>query len=196
MDGVDYAKMNNYARYNDGMTPLYGNAALEGYRMRDPDHAEYPNADFRAAMLKDTKPYTRAGIGLSGGSSAVRYNAHFGYAGEGDIYRLGAVSDYNRLNVHTNIDASITRRLRARVSFFGGMTFRRSPKYGYGTSNDDAPATGISVTLQKNIRSTALKSIRAIVQGRIQRHCTSTVRVIYTVCHFLKKYYDAARTDR
>lgn len=111
--GVDYAKMNNYARYNDGMTPLYGNAALEGYRMRDPDHAEYPNADFRAAMLKDTKPYTRAGIGLSGGGSAVRYNAHFGYAGEGDIYRLGAVSDYNRLNVHTNIDASITRRLRA-----------------------------------------------------------------------------------
>ena len=137
VDGVDYAKMNNYARYNDGMTPLYGNAALEGYRMRDPDHAEYPNADFRAAMLKDTKPYTRAGIGLSGGGSAVRYNAHFGYAGEGDIYRLGAVSDYNRLNVHTNIDASITRRLRARVSFFGGMTFRRSPKYGYGTSNDD-----------------------------------------------------------
>ena len=52
-----------------------------GYRMRDPDHAEYPNADFRAAMLKDTKPYMRAGIGLSGGGSAVRCNAHFGYAG-------------------------------------------------------------------------------------------------------------------
>ncbi|MDE5622966.1 MAG: Plug domain-containing protein, partial [Alistipes sp.] len=137
VNGVDYAKMNNYARYNDGMTPLYDGMAIAGFRKADPDHTEYPNADFRSMMLKDTKPYTRAGLGLSGGGNAVRYNAHFGYAGEGDIYKLGATSDYNRLNVHTNIEATITPRLKARVSFFGGMTFRRSPKYGYGTSNDD-----------------------------------------------------------
>ena len=135
--GVDYAKMNNYARYNDGMTPLYDGTAIAGYRRCDPDHAEFPNADFRSMLLKDTKPYTRAGLGLSGGGKAVRYNAHFGYAGEGDIYRLGSTSDYNRLNVHTNVEAMITPMLKARVSFFGGMTFRRSPKYGYGTTNDD-----------------------------------------------------------
>ena len=55
----------------------------------------------------------------------------------GDIYRLGAVSDYNRLNVHINIDASITRRLRARVRLFRRHDFPALPKYGYGTSNDD-----------------------------------------------------------
>ena len=137
VNGVDYAKMNNYARYNDGMTPLYDGSSIAGYRLRDPDNTEYPNVDFRGAMLKDVKPYTRAGIGFSGGGNAVRYNAHIGYAREGDIYKLGATSDYNRLNVQTNIEAVITPELVARVNFFGGMTFRRSPKYGYGTLNDD-----------------------------------------------------------
>ena len=135
--GVDYAKMNNYARYSEGLAPLYGTLALDGYRRRNPDDMQYPNVDFRSLMLKDTKPYTRAGVLIDGGTKAVRYNAHIGYAGEGDIYKIGPTSDFNRLNVHTRVDATITRRLRAGVSFFGGMTFRRSPMYGRGTSNAD-----------------------------------------------------------
>ena len=137
VDGVDYAKMNNYARYSEGLAPLYGTLALDGYRKRNPDDMQYPNVDFRSLMLKDTKPYTRAGVQIDGGTKAVRYNAHIGYAGEGDIYKIGPTSDFNRLNVHTRVDATITPRLRADVSFFGGMTFRRSPMYGRGTSNTD-----------------------------------------------------------
>lgn len=135
--GVDYAKMNNYARYSEGLAPLYGTLALDGYRKGNPDDMQYPNVDFRSLMLKDTKPYTRAGVLIDGGTKAVRYNAHIGYTGEGDIYRIGPTSDFNRLNVHTRVDATITRRLRADVSFFGGMTFRRSPMYGRGTTNTD-----------------------------------------------------------
>ena len=135
--GVDYAKMNNYARYSEGLAPLYGTLALDGYRKGNPDDMQYPNVDFRSLMLKDTKPYTRAGMLIDGGTKAVRYNAHIGYAGEGDIYKIGPTSDFNRLNVHTRVDATITRRLKADVSFFGGMTFRRSPMYGRGTTNAD-----------------------------------------------------------
>jgi len=45
--GVDYAKLNNMARENDGMTSLYSAADITAYGKKDPNDLYHPNANFR-----------------------------------------------------------------------------------------------------------------------------------------------------
>ncbi len=173
---TDYAKMNNAAREADNMTPLYDDDAINGYRMRNPNSMEYPNANFRSMMFKDTKPYTRAGLDIDGGTAAVRYNAHIGYAGEGDIYKIGPTSNYNRLNVRTNIDATITKRLKVNVNFFGGMTFRALPKYGFGTTNADE-----MTAILADLRTIPSNSFPVYVTPETQDEGVEAGKTIYAV---------------
>lgn len=134
VNGLEYAQLNNTARIADGLTPLYDVEALRGYAKNDPLDKRYPNVDWRSMMFKDTKSFTKANFAVNGGGKTVLYHAGVNYAGEGDIYNIGAKADFNRLNVHTNVDVNITKYLKAGVSFYGGLSIRRSPVYGNNTS--------------------------------------------------------------
>ncbi len=132
--GVEYARLQNQARINSGYMPLYTNEALAAYARKDPNDLQYPNVDYRSMMLQDTKPYYKANISLDGGNRKLQYSSYFGYAGEGDIYKVGEKADFNRLTVRTYLKAAVTRDLSIDFGFAGGLTFRRSPRYGYGSS--------------------------------------------------------------
>ncbi len=128
-DGTEYAILNNLARNSNGRPSLYNAESLEGFARRNSNDLKYPNTDFRELLLKDTKSFTRASFNMNGGTDAVRYNVYLGYGGEGDILKLGSVSDFNRINIRSSIDARITKDLSVNVSFYGGVTFRRAPRY-------------------------------------------------------------------
>ena len=134
-NGADYAELNNQARTASRRPALYSTEAIARFAENNPDDYYYPSADFRSMMLKDTKPFARANVMINGGGKSVRYNAYIGYAGEGDLYKIGPVSDYNRLNVRSSIDARITKNLEANVSFYAGLTIRRSPSYSSSTGS-------------------------------------------------------------
>src|SRR5512133_3524842 len=78
----------------------------------------------------------------SGGNDVVQYYSYLGYAGEGDILDMGAKSDYNRITARQNVNVKINQQLEAFFSFYGNLTFRKSPSYGYDT--DLSEGTGNS----------------------------------------------------
>ena len=134
VDGVEYARLNNQARINSGYTPVYSDEAIAGFARKDPNDLQYPNVDYRSMMFTDTRPYYKANVSIDGGTQKFQYSSYIGYAGEGDIYKVGSKADFNRINVRTYLKAAITKDLDIDFGFAGGLTFRRQPRYGYGSS--------------------------------------------------------------
>lgn len=134
VNGTDYAKMNNEARTNSGLTPLYDANAIAQYSKNDAYNMVYPNINFKDMMLKDTKSYKRVNLSSAGGNEYARYFAYLGYSGEGDIYKMGSAADYNRLNVRANIDLKVNDFMKVKFDFFGGLSIRKSPNYEYGSA--------------------------------------------------------------
>jgi hypothetical protein len=131
VSGADYARLNNIARSNSGLAPLYSDADIAAYAKNDPYDLYHPSINFREMMLKDTKAFQRVNLSSSGGSDRVQYFSYLGYAGEGDIYKIGAPADYNRLNARSNIDIKVNDFVKVQFDFFGGLAFRKSPNYGF-----------------------------------------------------------------
>jgi TonB-linked SusC/RagA family outer membrane protein len=129
--GSDYATLNNLARENDGIASLYNNDDITAYAKNDPYDMYHPSINFSDMMLKNTKSFTRANVSSSGGNEAVQYSAYLGYDGEGDIYKIGSKSGYNRINARSNIDLKINDVVTAQFDISAGLTNRSSPNYGY-----------------------------------------------------------------
>jgi len=131
VNGLDYANLNNQARTNSGLTPLYDAAAISEYGKNDPNSLRYPNVNYRDMMLKETKGMTRVNLSASGGNEVVQYFSYLGVAREGDIYKMGADADYTRVTARQNVTVKINKQLDVKFSFYGNQNFRRSPNYGY-----------------------------------------------------------------
>jgi hypothetical protein len=130
VNGVEYANLNNTARTNDLLAPVYTDAAIAGYGNNDGYDLRYPNTDWGKEILDNSKGFIRANLSSSGGNDIVQYFSYLGYAGEGDIINLGAKSDYNRIIARQNVNVKINDVLTASFGFVGNLTFRRSPNYG------------------------------------------------------------------
>lgn len=148
VSGADYARLNNIARQNSGLVPLYDDSDIAAYAKNDPYDMYHPSVDYGEMMLKDNMSFSRVNLSSSGGSDKVQYFAYLGYTGEGDLYEMGATADYNRLNARSNIDIKINDVLKAQFDFFGGLSWRRSPNYGYDaqftSEGTDNPVLGIT----------------------------------------------------
>lgn len=146
--GAEYARLNNTARTNSGLPALYSESAINEYGKNDPYNMYFPSVDFKSLMLKNSKSFRRINLSSLGGNESVQYSAYLGYNGEGDIYKIGAPADYNRINVRTNIDVKINDLIKVKVGFFGGLTLRRSANYGYNsnfTSDDGNTNTALDL---------------------------------------------------
>lgn len=135
VSGADYARLNNIARQNSGLDPVYSESDIAAYAKNDPYDFFHPSVNFRDLMLKNTKTFRRADISSTGGNERVQYFAYLGYNNEDDIYKIGSPSDYNRINTRANIDIVANDLVRVQFDFFGGVSFRRSPNYIPGTIN-------------------------------------------------------------
>jgi TonB-linked SusC/RagA family outer membrane protein len=131
VSGADYARLNNIARINSGIEPLYSDADIEAYAKNDPYDLYHPSVNFREMMLKNTMQFKRVNVSSTGGNDKVQYYSYLGYAGEGDIYKIGAKAGYDRVNARSNIDIKINDFLKVQFDFFGGLAFRQSPNYGW-----------------------------------------------------------------
>ena len=137
--GADYARLNNQARKNDGLNPNYTDPAIAAYALNDPYNMYYPSINFREMMFKNTASFKRANISSTGGNDRIQYAAFIGYDGNGDIYKIGPKSDYNRINARSNIDIKINDYLNVQFGFYAGLTYRRSSNYG-GAANENSTA--------------------------------------------------------
>lgn len=135
VSGTDYAKMNNIARNNDGLSMLYSKSDVLAYANEDPYDLSHPNVNYRDMMLKDLSYYTKANFSAAGGTDNVRYFAFLGYAGEDDYYDMGPVADYNRVNINANLDVKLQKYVTARLGLMSTMGIHRSPNYRYNSTH-------------------------------------------------------------
>ena len=134
VDAADYARLNNLARVNSGLTPLYSDSDIQEYEKNDAYSLTHPNVNFRDMTLKNVMSYRKAGFHSGGGNDIVKYYAYLGYAGEDDMYKIGSTADYNRVNINANLDVKVHRYITASFGLVSSMGIRRSPHYGYNTS--------------------------------------------------------------
>jgi TonB-linked SusC/RagA family outer membrane protein len=157
--GATYARLQNVARLNSGLPKVYSSTAIAGYAQGNGYDLRYPSIDFADKMLKNSMEFRRVNMSSSGGNDVVQYYSYLGYAGEGDIINMGPKSDYNRITTRQNVSVKINDQLTAKFGFYGNLTFRRSPNYGYdsdytteGTANSTLTLTEIPSIL-KDIHS-------------------------------------------
>jgi TonB-linked SusC/RagA family outer membrane protein len=129
--GADYATLHNQARVNSGLPELYTSDQIAGFAKNNGYDLQYPSADYANMMLDKTKEFRRVNMSSSGGNDIIQYNSYLGYAGEGDIINLGAKSDYNRITTRQNVNVKINDQFTALFGFYGNLSFRRSPSYGF-----------------------------------------------------------------
>lgn len=157
----DYATLNNQALTNDGLTPKYSPDDIAAYGLNNPYDKYHPSVNFRDLMLKNSRAFKRANLSASGGNDAVQYSAYLGYSGDGDIYKMGASADYNRINARSKVDIKVNNNLSVQIDIYAGLSFRRSPNYGYN-SNYTSDDTGSNPVLTLTELPSVLNDISSI----------------------------------
>ena len=147
VNAAQYAQLNNLARNNSGLNPLYKQEDVNAYLKGDPYDLKHPSVDFKSMMLKNTMSYRKAGISSGGGNDIVKYYAFLGYTGQDDIYKIGPEADYSNVNLHGNLDIKLNRYIKAAFGIISSIGIRKSNNYGYSanyTSTDASSNTTLS----------------------------------------------------
>jgi len=138
VSGADYARLNNLAKTNSGITTgLYSEDDITAYALNDPYDMNHPSVNYQDMLIKKTRGFTRANVSTSGGTEAMQYSAYIGYNGEGDNFNMGPTAGYKRINARSNLDIRINNFLKVQVNFFAGLSLRDSPNYGYTSTTGE-----------------------------------------------------------
>ena len=96
----------------------------------------YPNVDWVDELLKDVATSYHANVNVSGGTRFVKYFASLDYAHEGDIYKsfdnnrgYKTGFGYDRINVRSNMDFSLTKSTTLRVNLSGSHAVTKGTNY-------------------------------------------------------------------
>ena len=118
-------------------------AFIENYRNQTTveQMERYPNVDWQDALFNKFAMSYNANVNVSGGTKFVKYFASADYLNEGDLFKVypnnrGYESGYgyDRINVRSNLDFSITPTTTLRVNLSGSSAKRTAPTMN--SSND------------------------------------------------------------
>lgn len=107
VSGGEYARLNNIARQADELPGNYSDEDIAAYDRNDPYDLYHPSIDFTDMLLKKTMGFKRAIVSSSGGNEVVQYYSNISYNGEGDIFEIGAKSNYSKISTRQNVDVKI-----------------------------------------------------------------------------------------
>jgi TonB-linked SusC/RagA family outer membrane protein len=129
--GSDYATLNNTARANSLLAPIYTPARIQDYTLNMPYNMYFASTDYKKLMFKNQKSIQKVNLSSQGGNDAVQYFVNMAYNGDGDIYKVGPKADFSRISTRANLDIRINDLIKVQFDFYGGLTTRRSANYGY-----------------------------------------------------------------
>ena len=155
VDGVTFARLNNLARGSAGYTPLYSEEQIAGFAKGDPFDLRAPNVDYKSLLIRNWKPTTRVGINAWGGSSNIKYSISLNGLHDGDLFKVGPVADYNKINLSTSVTAKIGRYIEARASFLGMFGVRRGNRASLYAFRQ-VPAVAFPLMLGRSLGQTGL----------------------------------------
>lgn len=93
------------------------------YRGTDPD---YPNTDWYKIAARNSAPQHQHNLTIRGGNENIKYFGLFGYLDQYSIFKNNG-GQYQRYNIRSNIDASITERLSLQVDLSSVVEDRDFP---------------------------------------------------------------------
>lgn len=98
----------------------------------------YPNVNWVDELLKDVATSYNANVNVSGGTNFVKYFVSMDYTNEGDIYKpvdnnrgYDTGFGYNRLNVRSNLDFTLTKTTQFRVNLSGSHAVTKGTQGQY-----------------------------------------------------------------
>ena len=94
----------------------------------------YPNVDWADFLFKDVAMSYNASVNVSGGTKVVKYFAAADFTNEGDLFKefnngrgYNSGFGYNRINVRSNLDFTITPTTKFSTNLFGSNAQRTVP---------------------------------------------------------------------
>lgn len=98
------------------------------------EYERYPNVDWEDALLKDYAMSYNANFNISGGTKYVKYFANVDFQHEGDLFKefdnnrgYHAGYGYDRVNVRSNLDFSLTPTTTLRAGLSGSHGVKKGP---------------------------------------------------------------------
>ncbi|MDR0995705.1 MAG: TonB-dependent receptor, partial [Tannerella sp.] len=82
--------------------------------------------DWMDALFRNTTPEYNHNLSIDGGSDKVKYYFNLSYMNQDGAYQSGSLN-YNRWNFLSNVDAQITKRLKAKINVSGYMDRTNQP---------------------------------------------------------------------
>lgn len=124
LDGPEYAYWYNKARQMDGNAPVFSDEHVK-MMLNGDDSDGWGNTNWYKETFDLGRNYTY-NVNASGGSEKLRYFASIGsYNQEGNVKGF----KYNRINLRSNIDATIANNLDLTVGIAGRIEKRRQPGF-------------------------------------------------------------------
>ncbi|MCF0244360.1 MAG: TonB-dependent receptor [Bacteroidaceae bacterium] len=107
-------------------------------KYRNPANTEewdrYPNTDWEEALFNKMAMSYNASVNVAGGTNVVKYFAAADFTHEGDLFKsydngrgYNTGFGYNRINVRSNLDFSITKTTTFSVNLFGSNASQKTP---------------------------------------------------------------------
>jgi TonB-linked SusC/RagA family outer membrane protein len=114
LDGVNFMKLYNEARINDGGNAQYSDETIQK-TASGLDPYLYPNVNWLKSMYKDWAPYYNGNVNITGGGEAMRYFLSASFYDQEGSYKVSNLSGYNpnlnfkRYDFRSNVDVNISK---------------------------------------------------------------------------------------
>lgn len=109
----------------DGTAPFTQEEVDRFYAGNDP---QYPNTNWREVMMRDWAPQNQYTLSARGGSERIKYFGLIGYINQESIWRKNG-GEYNRFNLQSNIDASISDDVTLQLDIMSIYDYGRFPNF-------------------------------------------------------------------
>lgn len=120
LNPYDYALLRNESRTNVGNSPDYNEETLNWFR-------DYQHEGFWEFAYIPNAPLVNHHISANGGAENVQYMISAGYQGhEGVVLNTNS----ERFNVRSNIDVTVSEKVKAGVNFSASLFKNQEPTYG------------------------------------------------------------------
>ncbi|MEE1944223.1 SusC/RagA family TonB-linked outer membrane protein [Pedobacter sp. KR3-3] len=138
LGAAQWATLFNEAMVNDGGSRVYSDADIQAYQ-NGTDPLGHPNVDWFNTILEPKSWYSRYNLYASGASKTAKYFTSVDLLSNDGLFKTDDKNPYNtntnfnRVSIRSNIEASLTKSLSLNVGVYGRIQGGNEP----GTSSDN-----------------------------------------------------------
>ncbi|MFU1856196.1 TonB-dependent receptor [Sphingobacterium sp. NGMCC 1.201703] len=137
LDGIKYMELQNEARRNMGLNPVYTDELIQK-TASGLDPYMYPNVNWIDEVYKKNSMLTNANINITGGGESVKYYISGSYYNQTGPYKVRNLNNYNpnldfkRYDFRSNVDVNLSKTTSVQLNLTGMLVNSRYPGIAAG----------------------------------------------------------------